>query len=48
MDRTLTQINATCVTCHTRYRDRSAAPDPFQADAGGAPVVGMMASAPTR
>jgi cytochrome c556 len=48
MDRTLTQINATCVTCHTRYRDRSAAPDPFQADAGGAPVVAMMASAPTQ
>lgn len=35
MDRTLTQINATCVTCHTRYRDRSVDVDPFQADAGG-------------
>jgi hypothetical protein len=43
MDRTLTQINATCVTCHTRYRDRSVAPDPFQADAGAAPAVAMVA-----
>ena len=45
MDRTLTQINATCVTCHTRYRDRSGVVDPFQASAGGRPSVGIIASA---
>ena len=48
MDRTLTQINATCVTCHTRYRDRSAAPDPFQAKAGSSPMFATVGPAPVR
>ncbi len=34
MSRSLDQINATCITCHTRYRDLTGTLDATRADAG--------------